>query len=255
MKRDMLQSEEPKYRAPALEKGLDIIELLARVQEPLSLNRISLALGRTVSEIFRMVQVLEYRGYVESADSGGGYVLSNKLFTLGITSPPTKNLMEVALPVMRRTAQLLVQSCHLAVASGDQMVVVARVEAPSEFGFSVRVGHRRALVGSTSGRVLYAFQPEPVRAEWKARLSPTVNPADWDRFESLAEAAREAGFARADSGVVEGVIDISAPVMHQGLVLAALTVPFVKAGPARPIEEAAERLVAGAREISGELAD
>lgn len=250
----MLKSEDPKYRAPALEKGLDIIELLARVQEPLSLNRISLALGRTVSEIFRMVQVLEYRGYVEGADSGGGYVLSNKLFTLGIASPPTKSLLEVALPVMRRTAQALVQSCHLAVASGDQMVVVARVEAPSEFGFSVRVGHRRALAGSTSGVVLYGFQPERVRAEWSARLTPDVDAADWERFEERAEAARAAGYARADSAVVAGVIDISAPVMHQGLVLAALTVPFVKSSPAKPIEAAIDWVVAGAREISGELA-
>jgi DNA-binding IclR family transcriptional regulator len=251
----MLNAEEPKYRAPALEKGLDIIELLARVDEPLSLNRISLALGRTVSEIFRMVQVLEYRGYVEAADSGGGYVLSNKLFTLGITSPPTKNLLEVALPVMRRTAQALVQSCHLAVASGDQMVVVARVEAPSEFGFSVRVGHRRSLVGSTSGLVLYAFQPEPVRADWKTRLSPKVEKTDWEEFEALAEAARKAGYAQADSRVVNGVVDISAPVLQQGMVLAALTVPFVKSGPARPIEDAVDRVMAAAREISGELAD
>ena len=37
------------------------------------------------------------------------------------------------------------QSCHLAVASGDQMVVIAMAEAPGDLGFSVRIGYRIAL--------------------------------------------------------------------------------------------------------------
>jgi DNA-binding IclR family transcriptional regulator len=252
--RPMPKSESQKYRAPALEKGLDIIELLASAREPLSLNRISSALGRTVSELFRMVQVLEYRGYVENSGSGGGYVLSNRLFALGMTKAPTKDLLDAALPVMRRLAEALGQSCHIAVASGDQMVVVARVEAPSDIGFAVRVGHRRDLVHSTSGLVLYAFQSQTVRDEWKARLGANADEADWAMFESLGRIAREDGFVKADSQAVEGVIDLSAPVVHQGFVLAALTMPFVKTRNGKPIDEAIKRVMASAREISGELA-
>src|SRR5271170_6716179 len=119
-----------KYRAPALEKGLDILELLAGSRQPLSLNQISSTLDRSTSELFRMVQVLEFRGYVAIAGSGDGYVLTNKLFAIGMRRAPTKDLIEAALPVMRRLSESIRQSCHLAVASGDQMVVVARVEAP-----------------------------------------------------------------------------------------------------------------------------
>jgi DNA-binding IclR family transcriptional regulator len=250
----MSKIETQKYRAPALEKGLDIIELLADAREPLSLNRISSARGRTVSELFRMVQVLEHRGYLETAEAGG-YVLSNRLFALGMARAPTKDLVDAALPVMRRLADSLGQSCHLAVASGDQMVVVARVEAPGAVGFSVRVGHRREITATASGQVLYSFQSPEVRDEWKQRLAPGVEAADWKRFEAQAEAAREAGFFRMESNNVEGVTDLSAPILHHGFVVAALTVPFVRFRNAhRPIEEAIERVVASAREITGELA-
>lgn len=249
----MSRSESPKYRAPALEKGLDIIELLAGAREPMSLNRISAALGRTVSELFRMVQVLEYRGYVESAESGAGYVLSNRLFALGMARAPTKDLLDAALPIMRRLADALGQSCHLAIASGDQMVVIARVEAPGDLGFSVRVGYRRRLVASTSGLVLHAFQNEAVRGEWKRRLA--TDAAEWSRFEERGRAARQDGYVRADSHVTEAIIDLSTPVIHQDFVLAALTIPFVRTREnATPIEEVITQLMASAREISGELA-
>jgi DNA-binding IclR family transcriptional regulator len=249
----MSKIETQKYRAPALEKGLDIIELLADAREPLSLNRISAALGRTVSELFRMVQVLEHRGYLEAAD-GGGYVLSNRLFALGMARAPTKDLLEAALPVMRRLAEQLGQSCHLAVASGDQIVVVARVEASGGVGFSVRVGHRREIAATASGLVLYAFHTPTVREEWRHRLAPGLAPDAWARFEASAEEARDAGFFKMDSTTVEGVTDLSTPIFHQGFVVAALTIPFVRFRQARPLEEATQAVVAAAREISGELA-
>src|SRR5215831_7001214 len=46
-----------RYRAPALEKGLDVIELLAAEKSPLNLSAISQRLGRSSGELFRMLQV------------------------------------------------------------------------------------------------------------------------------------------------------------------------------------------------------
>src|SRR5437870_3111280 len=58
---------EMRYAVPALEKGLDILELLAREAEGLSLNELARELGRTSSELFRMVVAL--------TDTASGYVL------------------------------------------------------------------------------------------------------------------------------------------------------------------------------------
>src|SRR6478672_2460832 len=53
-----------RYRAPALEKGLDVIELLAAEKSPLNLSAISQRLGRSSGELFRMLQVLEFKGFI-----------------------------------------------------------------------------------------------------------------------------------------------------------------------------------------------
>ncbi len=246
----MADSANPKYRAPALEKGLAILELLAGASEPMSLNVISRQLKRSVSELFRMIQVLEFQGYLEISSSGEGYVLSNKLFTLGMTRAPSRNLHDAALPVMHRLAERIGQSCHLGVASADQMVIVARVEAPGDLGFSVRIGYRRSLVASTSGLVLYAFQSDLVRAEWKARLAESVSRRDWVNFERRGHVARKAGFVRAPSDAVQGVIDLSAPVTQSGSVAAALTIPYVKTSRSLSDEETVGLVVLAAQEIS-----
>src|SRR3546814_16243507 len=45
------------YAAPALEKGLDILELRSSVSRPMGLSDLSPAVGRSKNEIFRMLQV------------------------------------------------------------------------------------------------------------------------------------------------------------------------------------------------------
>ena len=62
-----------KYRAPALDKGLDILELLARTPGSLNLTEVAQGIGYSKSEIFRMLQVLEARGYLARKDSDGSY--------------------------------------------------------------------------------------------------------------------------------------------------------------------------------------
>jgi len=52
------------YTAPALEKGLDILELLAGEGGGLLQNAIAQRLSRSATELFRMLSVLERRGYV-----------------------------------------------------------------------------------------------------------------------------------------------------------------------------------------------
>ena len=133
------------------------------------------------------------------------------------------------------------------------MVIVARVEAPGDLGFSVRIGYRRSLVDSTSGLVLYAFQTELVRAEWKKRLASATSRRDWAAFERRGHAARKAGYVTTESHAVQGVIDLSTPVTQSGGVAAALTVPYVKTSRALSVPDTVAPLVEAAHEIAGQL--
>jgi hypothetical protein len=62
--RRQVTSRRIRYAAPALEKGLDILELLASVSEALTHSEIASRLGRTINGVFRMLVCLDERGYI-----------------------------------------------------------------------------------------------------------------------------------------------------------------------------------------------
>ncbi len=226
-----------KYRAPALEKGLDVLELLAAERAPLNLSAISERLGRSASELFRMLQVLEYKRFVTQAENGEGYVLTNKLFMLGMTQAPVRSLLEVALPIMRRLSEAISQSCHIAVPSENQIVVVARIERPGDLGFSVRIGYRRDIAQATSGMVLFAHQNEDTRRLWLKRCG--LRGVAATEFIAQANAVRDRGYHQAASHFVQGIFDLSAPILSGETAIAALTSPFVHSIPLAVSEERA----------------
>lgn len=243
------------YRAPALEKGLDILELLSRQEEPLTLNGLSDRLGRSKSEIFRMVQVLESRGYIGRWPGKEGYTLTNKLFMLGLARPPVRTLIEIALPEMRALTEQSAQSCHLVAVRGAEIVILARMESANPIGLAVRVGHRLPLAQSASGRVLFAFQPPEVQEAWRVDLK-TAGGKSEKEFLAAAARVREQGYEMSESPYIGGVTDLSAPVLGpDGVAVAALTMPYIAQRPARQRVATALRLTRAAAEaVTHELA-
>lgn len=242
-----------RYRAPALEKGLDVIELLAAEKSPLNLSAISQRLGRSSGELFRMLQVLEFKGFITTAENGSGYVLTNKLFALAMAQAPVRSLVETALPIMRKLTTDIGQSCHIAVASEDQIVVISRIERPGDLGFSVRIGYRREISTATSGLVLFAYQNDETRKAWLKRCKLKGEAAD--DFVKRANVVRDKGHYESASHFVRGITDLSAPILHAETAVAALTVPFVHSNPLLvEMSEAVDHVRAAAKHISNEIA-
>lgn len=214
------------YRAPALEKGLDILELLAAEDHPLTMSAIVTRLGRSTGELFRMIQVLEHRGYV--AQGPDGYVMTPRLFHLGLKRPPVRSLMEQALPEMRLLSDRIGQSCYLAIPSGAASSVIARMEANTSVGFSVRVGYRRPIHETPSGHVLYAFQPEQARREWNGLFDPPLSDERRAHLIAITDAIRQQGFVQTDSVELPGMVELAVPIMRGDRAVAVLTVPFIR---------------------------
>jgi DNA-binding IclR family transcriptional regulator len=245
-----------KYRAPALEKGLDILQLLSSEREPMTLSAICERLDRSQGEIFRMVQVLQNRGFVAQDPESGGCYLTDLLFSMAMRRPVTQGLIEVAIPVMRSLATDIGQSCHLALHVHGDIVVIARVESMEQIGFTVRVGYRRPITQAVSGVTLFAFQPEDVRARWLDMVEPKLGSAEIKKFINTANTARDRGYERAASSFVAGVTDISAPIIRGDRAAAALTVPYIKTTQSRgSVGQVIEKLKAAATAIAAQLTE
>lgn len=217
----------PTYPAPALDKGLDILELLCSVETPLTQKEIASRLERSVGEIYRMLACLVGRKYVTLADES--YHLTTKLFELAHQNPPTQRLLLEARPIMQSLSSTLDQACHLTVYGQGKQVVIAKVDVPNGMGFSVRVGAELDLIVSVSGRVLLAFQDSATQAlriaEALERAPEQANPL----LANLLKKIRKQGFESAASVQVRGLYAVSFPILdNQGHAMAALTVPYAE---------------------------
>ena len=216
------------YATPALEKGLDILELLAHQAAGLTKSQLARELNRTVSEIFRMLLCLERRGYIAQI-SEDRYSLTLKLFQLVQEHPPTERLMVDSLPIMKRLAHETQQSCHLGVLEGDKVVILAQVNSPTNLGFYVKLGSTVDLMESASGYVVLAHQRleerERVLATWRERNTRKL-PSDLGRH---LDRIQKTGFEKRASYLVKGVLNISFPVLDErGSAVGALTIPYIQ---------------------------
>jgi DNA-binding IclR family transcriptional regulator len=245
--------EEDRYRAPALDKGLDILELLAGTEEALSQAEIAKALDRSPNEIYRMLDRLVRRDYVLRTQ-GDRYELTLKLFELAHARPPIRRLVSQATPVLRRFAREAEQACHLVIHDRNILVVVAQVDSPGYWNVSIRVGSRISMVNTGSGHVFLAFASKEERRlmlEERDGGAPVKVPTG---FDGRLTKVREQGFEAMASLQIQGVTNLSVPILGPtGTLLAVLTSPYTerldkKDAPDR--DETLRLLVAAGAEIS-----
>ncbi len=222
------------YSAPALEKAIDIVELLATEPHGLTITEIANRLSRSISELFRVVVVLDRRGWLRKDGDGDRYRVTYQLLETAHRATPAQELTQVAAPLMHALAATAMQSCHLVVVSGEHGLIVHRQESPGPTGFAVRLGTSIALATNCSGHVLLAFMSARAR-------SAIPGAAELD---APLATIRARGHETLKSARMAGVSDMSCPVFgYDGHVVAALTIPFLEVIDETPHISADEALI------------
>jgi DNA-binding IclR family transcriptional regulator len=147
----------PDYAVPALDRGLDVFELLASSETSLSLTEMASALGQTPSAVFRILSRLENRSYVVRHPASGRYRLSLKLFELAHTHSPIEHITTISAKPMREVAESVRESVHLSVLSNRRIVVLLDIGSPLRVRFTHEVGAQFPAVFTNSGRLLLAY--------------------------------------------------------------------------------------------------
>jgi len=251
------EPQKPKYRVPALEKGLDILESLSEVTVAQSQTELARALGRSTSELFRMLACLEERGYILRDEHSGRYSLSLKLYELAHTHTPADKILQAAREPMREFADAMRESIHLGILKGHDLLILAQEESPEAIRISLSVGIRQPAIRTTSGCLLLAHLPE----EEGARLLADdihyrdLSPLEREHLQEKFRRAREDGYVVSESSAKVGVRDISVLIGSPRIGLtAALASPILmNVGQETDVELLLENLQEKAHNISERL--
>lgn len=222
---------EDRYRAPALDKGLDILELLATQPHGLTRAEIVKEMDRSASEIYRMLERLVARQYVLRTHGGDRYALSLKLFALAHMHPPMQRLINQAMPIMDEFARKAEQSCHMGVYDRGNVLISAQINSPRGWSFSVQRGARVGLLDTASGHVLLAYSTPASFARMCAEHQPVDGevPTTHEALQHVMGEIRHCGYLERDSAQSHGVVDISYPILGpDDGALATLTCPYIQ---------------------------
>ena len=223
-----MSEDTQRYRAPALDKGLDILELLSQQSTGLTRSEIVKELDRKPGEIYRMLDRLVEREYVSHSSLTGGYSLSMKLFLLGSNYPPTKRLIDIATPNLNLFAEETKQSIHLVVAERGTGIVVAQANGNATWQFRLPLGAQLNLLNTSSGLVLLAFQNDLGQKILYEKDINGTNVRETKIFKTL-ENIKSIGYRVADSQQLVGVTDITVPVLGpDNQAIAVVTCPYIE---------------------------
>jgi DNA-binding IclR family transcriptional regulator len=218
--------EENNYAAPALDKGLDILELLCQSENGLTQQEIATKLGRKLGEIYRMLNVLVQRNYV--ANIGSVYTITSKLFQLSHFHPPTYRLLTESMPMMEELSRAISFPCDLRVYNNGLQTVIAAIQPPNGLGFMTRIGSEIAVAPSASGLVLVAFQDNVIKELRIKESFPNKSDLEIEAFRTALNEVSIKGFASIQSKQFAGLHAISFPILDMnGHAMAAITVPML----------------------------
>jgi len=158
------------YTVPPVSRALKVLRHIAEGNSCANNNKSAKELDINRTTLLRLLHTLREEGMIEPAAETGGYVLGTGLISLAAKALFSRDIVQVAQPVLKRLAADLGLSAHLGVLEGATILYLLRETPNLHLVSNVRVGSSLPAHATTIGRILLAQLPE---AELRARL------ADW----------------------------------------------------------------------------
>lgn len=155
-----VDGEAPRARhvaAPALDRGLRLLLVLARAREPMSLSELSEAISVSRSTVYSLLATLQAYGLVEKDARYKHYQLGLATFELGNAYIGKVDLVHAFDEVAKALVQLCQETVKLAVLDGRDVVYLGRQQGSHHsVQLVARVGSRMPAHATAVGKLLLA---------------------------------------------------------------------------------------------------
>jgi DNA-binding IclR family transcriptional regulator len=207
-----------KYIVPAVERAIQILQLLNQEPEGLTISQISQALALHKSTVFTILNTLSLYRLVERTEDTGRYQLGMALFTLGSQVVERLNIRTVADPILKQLVRQTGLTVHLGILDEGEVVYIEKLEGNGPIKVSSRVGHRVGLHCTALGKAILAHLSEAERRQQLARqslLKRTSNTiTSLEMLQADLERSKAQGFSFDDEENEPGIRCLGAPVYN-----------------------------------------
>lgn len=247
--------------APALRRGLDILELFLEPNDGLRVPEITEKLGIPRASVHELVGALADRGYLQAvSESPSRYVLGVRAFRLGGAYERGLDLAALGRESARKVAAECGETVQIVIREGRFAVFIVRIDSTHSVRLVSDVGSSLPAHCTAGGKMLLSSLSSeelddlfPDDAALPAMTAQSIS----SRERLLAElaTARERGWAEENSESNENVACVAAPIFDRsGACVAAMSIstPTLRWGDQQK-EDYVKLVVKGARAISTNL--
>jgi IclR family acetate operon transcriptional repressor len=214
-----------------IEKGLGILEMLARMQgqKGCTLGELREALGMNRTTLFRFLSTFRTHGYIERDAITDRYHLGIRVLFLSSALLNGMDIRKMAKPLLDTLCEQTQELVQLTTIDHGDMVTIERVLSKQTLALqTAEIGARRPAYCTATGKATFAYLPREEVDRILAAGMPAVTPRTITTPEAmhanLAE-ARKRGYAWDDEEWIPDVRCVAAPIFdHEGHVAATVSV-------------------------------
>jgi len=210
-----------------LAKGLAVLSAFGEQRPHMTLSQAAEVADLSRATARRILLTLSELGYVEQ--DGRAFSLSPKILDLGFAYLNTQSWIDRTAPLLRELSDRLGENCSAAILQDNEIVYVARCQAPRIMSAVLSVGSRLPALHSSMGRVLLGFLAEDEL--WRRLKAMRIEPYTQQTItgiQPLFDRIRDdrlQGFSIVDEELERGLLSIAVPILDRhGNALGAINV-------------------------------
>ncbi len=219
-------------QVPAATRALRVLRFLATQPDPVTLERLTAAVGLPRSTAYHLLAAMVEEGFVVHLPEEHRYGLGVAAFEVGSGYARQEPLQRIARGRLAALVDEVGQSAHLAVLHGRDVLYVVEERAPGRPPLVTDVGVRLPAELTASGRAILAALPHSqVRALYPDRSAFVdrhgVGPRSLSALRALLGETRQRGYAVEHGEVTPGFASVASAVLdHNGHPVAGIAVTY-----------------------------
>ena len=202
-------------KVQSLDRAFDILELLSKEQHGLNLTEIGNRLDLHKSTVYRLLQALKERGYIEKTGQGS-YRLGMEFIELSSLYLNNLELKTEAQPILRELSSLSGNTAFLATLQDNEVVYIDKMETHNSLRKYSIIGQRAPLYCTALGKsMLTGKTEEQIRRLYEDRELEAFTDSTITSLDALVEeieTVRRRGFSVDDEEYEQGLRCIGAPI-------------------------------------------
>ncbi|MFH0729245.1 MAG: IclR family transcriptional regulator [Pseudomonadota bacterium] len=225
MENDIENDGSSAYRAPAVKRTIEIIELISASDTGFSLSQIAHSLGYNKSTIYGIIQVLLKEKVLNRSATDKKLFLGPKIVDMSLRSWNYLKIIKKVQPILNELRDSTGETVFLGALSDDRILIMATADAINPIKISAPPGTTIPLFSGGVGRVFHSAREDAdcvalIRKHGLQQFTPDTI-TDEKQYVAALHRVREQGYAVDNGEYMPGVIAIAAGLNNlRGLPLA-----------------------------------